>query len=218
MAASFMYSVFTAFGVCLIGVGLALQILYIENHINDDNNYLPHQLASIAINTLVVCYLLFTIMFYRPYSSPLSMGAALIGLLGGLAIEITTSQWAETPAIQGLSYTFAGINALIRLYILISVRCDQYLTTIPNLVNQIVKQSKETGQSVDKVVSTVSTELKSQGEQLSTVDPMRLYQNVMSNLGSVISDLPEDKKNAARDAVRKAVGAPPRNTQGGRKR
>ena len=59
MAASFTYSMFTAFGVILIGVGLALQVLYIEQEINkQDNSYLPMQIASILINSLVVVYLL----------------------------------------------------------------------------------------------------------------------------------------------------------------
>ena len=70
MAASFMYSFFTAFGVILIGAGLALQVLYIEQEINkEDNSYLPMQIASILINTLVVVYLLISITFYRPYQS-----------------------------------------------------------------------------------------------------------------------------------------------------
>lgn len=85
---TFMYSVFTALGVCLIGGGLALQILYIENYQNDFQNYVPHQFASIILNTLVVCYLLFSLMYYRSYSSDMSMAAAVLSLLIGLAMEI----------------------------------------------------------------------------------------------------------------------------------
>lgn len=219
MAASFMYSFFTAFGVILIGTGMALQVLYIEEEINkEDNSYIPMQIASILINSLVVAYLLISITFYRPYETNFALFGSTLVLLMGLVGEIYLTNFGESNVGKGFAYTFAVINALVRLYLLIAVRCNSYLTTIPGLVNEISKQAKSTGQSVDKVVSTVSKELANQGEQLTTVDPMNIYRNVMTGLGSVISDLPEDKKNAARDAVRKGVGAPPRNTQGGRRR
>jgi hypothetical protein len=207
-----LYTFFTALGVILIGTGLALQVLYIQNDINkgdSDYSYLPMQAASITINTLIVAYLMFSVSFFRPYSSSFQIGLWIILMMAGLAFEIYLTNFNETPIQQGLSYTFAGINAALRLYLLISVRCDRPLSTIEGIINAVPQVAKAVGKSSQEIVRDI-------GAQASDVDPMRTYQNVMSNLGSIISDLPDDKKNAAKDAVRKGVGAPPRQ-QGGRK-
>lgn len=177
-----MYSVFTALGVCLIGGGLALQILYIENYQNDFQNYLPHQFASIILNTLVVCYLLFSLMYYRPYSSDMSMAAAVLTLLIGLAMEIYSTQFDESPVYQGLSYTFAVLNALVRLYILITVRCGSATTSIPDLIKQLSREVKNSGQSADNVAKAVKADLGAQSSDLP--DPTQTWNRVQSMVGA----------------------------------
>lgn len=222
MAASFTYSLFTAFGVILIGTGLALQVLYIEQEINkEDNSYLPMQIASILINTLVVVYLLISITFYRPYQSNFGLFGSITILLLGLVGEIYLTNFGESEVGKGFAYTFAGTNALTRLYLLIAVRCDSYLTTIPGLVNEISKQAKNSGQSVDKVAAALSKELTNQGAQLSTVDPDNLKNNLFGQINNDwvtllrSSSLSDDDKKKIDERFRSRFDKPPR--QGGRR-
>jgi hypothetical protein len=214
------YTMFTALGVCLIGAGLAFQILYIEHNQNDELGYLPHQIVSIIFNTTVVLYLLFNLMVYRPFESQMAIGGSLLALLAGFAMEIYSTQFTVSPAMQGVSYAFAGINALVRLYLLISIRCGSYTTSIPDAVKRLLDAAKVDPRlpGADKVASAVAREVASQGAQVSEVDPQRLYGNIMSGLGSLI---PEDKRNEAKDAVKKGLGLPvgrPQAPQGGRRR
>ena len=211
-----MYSVFTALGVCLIGGGLALQILYIENYQNDFQNYLPHQFASIILNTLVVCYLLFSLMYYRPYSSDMSMAIAVLSLLIGLAMEIYSTQFDETPVYQGLSYTFAALNALVRLYILITVRCGSATSSIPDLIKQLSKEVKNSGQSADNVARAVKADLGSQSSDIP--DPSLLWNRVQSMAGADFKKIPDPElAKAIKEQIQKALGVPPREPRGGRR-
>jgi hypothetical protein len=214
------YTAFTALGVCLIGAGLAFQILYIERNQNDDLGYLPHQIVSIVFNTIVVLYLLFNLMIYRPFDSQVAIGLSALALLVGFALEIYSTQFSVSPAMQGASYAFAGVNALVRLYLLISVRCGSYSTSIPEAVKRLLDAAKVDPRlpGADKVAAAVAREVTAQGDQVANVDPQRLYQSIMSNLGSL---LPDDKRNEAKDAVKKGLGLPtgrPQGPQGGRRR
>lgn len=211
------YTAFTAVGVCLIGAGLAFQILYIEHNQNDDLGYLPHQIVSIIFNTVVVVYLLFNLMIYRPFESQIAIGLSTLALLVGFALEIYSTQFSISPAMQGVSYAFAGVNALVRLYLLISVRCGSYATSIPDAVNKLLAAAKVDPRlpGADKVAAAVAKEVTAQGAQVADVDPQRLYQSIMSNLGSLV---PDDRRNEAKDAVKKGLGLPTGRPQGGRRR
>jgi len=212
------YTAFTALGVCLIGAGLAFQILYIEHNQNDDLGYLPHQIVSIIFNTVVVVYLLFNLMIYRPFESQIAIGVSTLALLVGFALEIYSTQFSVSPAMQGVSYAFAGVNALVRLYLLISVRCGSYATSIPDAVKKLLEAAKVDPRlpGADKVAAAVAKEVSAQGDQVAAIDPQRLYQSIMSNLGSL---LPDEKRNEAKDAVKKGLGLPTgRPQQAGRRR
>jgi len=212
------YTAFTALGVCLIGAGLAFQILYIEHNQNDELGYLPHQIVSIIFNTVVVVYLLFNLMIYRPFESQIAIGVSTLALLVGFALEIYSTQFSVSPAMQGVSYAFAGVNALVRLYLLISVRCGTYATSIPDAVNRLLAAAKVDPRlpGADKVAAAVAKEVTAQGDQVAAIDPQRLYQSIMSNLGSL---LPDEKRNEAKDAVKKGLGLPTgRPQQAGRRR
>lgn len=213
---TFMYSVFTALGVCLIGGGLALQILYIENYINDDQNYVPHQFASMILNTLVVCYLLFSLMYYRPYSSDMSMAAAVLSLLIGLAMEIYFAQFGESTPLKAVSYTFAVVNALVRLYILITVRCGSATSSIPDLIKQLSKEVKNSGQSADNVAKAVKADLGAQSSDVP--DPIQTWNRVQSMAGADFKKIPDPElARAIKDQIQKALGVPPREPRGGRR-
>jgi len=214
---TFMYSVFTALGVCLIGGGLALQILYVEHHINDtEQTYIPLHDGSIILNTLVVCYLLFSLMYYRPYSSDMSMAVAVLSLLSGLAMEIYFSQFGESPALQALSYTFAVLNALVRLYILITVRCGSATSSIPDLIKQLSKEVKNSGQSADNVAKAVKADLGAQSSDVP--DPTQIWNRVQSMAGADFKKIPDPElARAIKDQIQKALGVPPREPRGGRR-
>lgn len=203
----FLYTFFTAFGVILIGTGLALQILYVERY-EETENWGFAQIGSLTINTLVVCYIMFMIMFYRPFEREMSVALSAVGLLAGLALEIYSTQIETNNVTKIFSYMLSACNALIRLYLLISVRCDKYLTTVSQLIEAVPQVAKSVGKPVQDVVKDV-------GAQAQEVDLNRLYGNVMSGLGSIV---PEDKKNEVRDIVKKSLGLPPRVQQAGRRR
>jgi|UniRef100_A0A6C0LAK9 hypothetical protein len=217
MAASFTYSMFTAFGVILIGVGLALQVLYIEQEINkQDNSYLPMQIASILINSLVVVYLLISITFYRPYQSNFGLFGSITILLLGLVGEIYLTNFGESDVGKGFAYTFAGINALTRLYLLIAVRCDSYLTTIPELIKQLSKEVKNSGQSVDSVARAVKADLGAQSSDVP--DPIQTWNRVQSMVGADLKKIPDPElAKSIKDQIQKALGVPPREPRGGRR-
>jgi len=217
MAASFTYSMFTAFGVILIGVGLALQVLYIEQEINkQDNSYLPMQIASILINSLVVVYLLISITFYRPYQSNFGLFGSITILLLGLVGEIYLTNFGESDVGKGFAYTFAGINALTRLYLLIAVRCDSYLTTIPELIKQLSKEVKNSGQSVDSVARAVKADLGAQSSDVP--DPVQTWNRVQSMVGADLKKIPDPElAKSIKDQIQKALGVPPREPRGGRR-
>jgi len=217
MAASFTYSMFTAFGVILIGVGFALQVLYIEQEINkQDNSYLPMQIASILINSLVVVYLLISITFYRPYQSNFGLFGSITILLLGLVGEIYLTNFGESDVGKGFAYTFAGINALTRLYLLIAVRCDSYLTTIPELIKQLSKEVKNSGQSVDSVARAVKADLGAQSSDVP--DPIQTWNRVQSMVGADLKKIPDPElAKSIKDQIQKALGVPPREPRGGRR-
>ena len=218
------YTVFTGVGVCLIGAGLAFQILYIERNQNDDLGYLPHQIVSIIFNTVVVAYLLFNLMVYRPFESQVAIGVSTMALLVGFALEIYSTQFTVSPAMQGVSYAFAGINALVRLFLLISVRCGSYATSIPDAVRKLLDAAKVDPRlpGADKVAAAVAREVASQGDQVASVDPENIKRNIF---GAVNNDwlellknstLPEEKKKALDDRFRAKFGKRP--MEGGRRR
>jgi hypothetical protein len=208
---------FTAFGVILIGVGLALQVLYIEQEINkQDNSYLPMQIASILINSLVVVYLLISITFYRPYQSNFGLFGSITILLLGLVGEIYLTNFGESDVGKGFAYTFAGINALTRLYLLIAVRCDSYLTTIPELIKQLSKEVKNSGQSVDSVARAVKADLGAQSSDVP--DPIQTWNRVQSMVGADLKKIPDPElAKSIKDQIQKALGVPPREPRGGRR-
>ena len=90
------------------------------------------------------------------------------------------------------------------------MRCEASLTTIPEIINQVVRVAKTSGQPVSEVAKQVS-------KDLGTIDPANLFQNIASNIGS-ISELSNEKKGEIKDAVRKGLGMQPRVQQAGRRR
>jgi hypothetical protein len=144
------------------------------------------------------------------------MAIAVLSLLIGLAMEIYSTQFDESPAYQGLSYTFAVLNALVRLYILITVRCGSATSSIPDLIKQLSKEVKNSGQSADNVARAVKADLGSQSSDIP--DPTQTWNRVQSMAGAdfkKISD-PELAKTI-KEQIQKALGVPPREPRGGRR-
>jgi len=218
------YTMFTALGVCLIGAGLAFQILYIEHNQNDELGYLPHQIVSIIFNTIVVLYLLFNLMVYRPFESQMAIGGSLLALLAGFALEIYSTQFTVSPAMQGVSYAFAGINALVRLYLLISIRCGSYTTSIPDAVKRLLDAAKADPRlpGAETLSKEIKKEVAAQGAQVSEVDPVQLWNKISSSIGAELKKIPDPElARSIKDQIQKSIGLPPRQPQapqGGRRR
>jgi hypothetical protein len=209
--ANFGYSLFTAFGVILIGIGMACQILYIDIEegykAGNDGTSQMFQYGALVVNTTVVIYLLFVLMYYRPFDNPVTLALFTIFLIGGMALELYLISFDITDNNAKIGeYILTGFNVLLRLYLLIAVRCNSALTSIPQLMRAIPKLAEKTGTTTNQVVRAI-------GAEAAGVDPNQLFQQIMSNMGGFIS---EEKKGEAREAARRVAGLPPK--QGGRRR
>jgi hypothetical protein len=210
--ANFGYSLFTAFGVILIGIGMACQILYIDLEENGNTNpnsatSLMFQYGALVVNTSVVIYLLFVLMYYRPFDNPITLILFTGFLIGGMALELYLISFDITDRNAKIGeYLLTAFNVLLRLYLLIAVRCNSALTSIPQLMRVIPKVAEKAGTTTSQVVRAI-------GAEAAGVDPNQLFQQIMSNMGGFIN---EEKKGEAREAARRIAGLPPK--QGGRRR
>jgi hypothetical protein len=207
--ANWLYSASTLFGILMIGGSLALQILYIKNNQQSDD-YFPHQVASVVMDTLVVCYLMATLIYFRPYASPVETGVAVILLMVGLGLEIFSTQWNLTTATTWGGYLLTASNSLIRLFILVQTRCESPRSTVPDLIREVVKVAKDTGKPATEV-------LKQVGEPLGTIDPSNIYGKISSLLGPELSGLAPEKIANIKDAIKRGVGLQPKEPRGGRR-
>jgi hypothetical protein len=204
-----LYSAFTIFGIIIIGAALAFQILYIKNNQNS-TDYYPHQIAAVVMDTLVVCYLMAVLIYYRPYNSAVETGVVVSLLMIGLGLEIFSTQWNQTTGTMWGGYILASLNALLRLLVLVQTRCDVPLTSVSQVMDEIVKLSKTTGKPVaDTARSAVAP--------LVTVAPENLYGRVNGLLDSILakSTLTDEEKSAKRNQAREIFGKEPK---GGRRR
>jgi hypothetical protein len=211
--ANFSYSLFTAFGVILIGIGMACQILYIDIEegvkASNDATSQMFQYGALVVNTTVVVYLIFVLMYYRPFDNPVTLALSTLFLIGGMALELYLISFDITDNNAKIGeYILTGFNVLFRLYLLIAVRCNSALTSIPQLMRAIPKVAEKAGTTTSQVVRAI-------GVEAAGVDPNQLFQQIMTNMGGFIS---EEKKGEAREAARRIAGLPPRNQQGGRRR
>lgn len=201
------YSAATVFGVVMIGVALALSGVYIQNYQSDDKTYFGFQIASVIMSTFIVLYVVVTIAFFRPYTSFLYTFGSVALLVGGLATEIIFDQ--ATPDNDGKTvglFMLAGLNALIRLFLLIQVRCDEPLTSIGDVLNRIKRDTEKVGAPAKEVLKEISG-------PLSTIDAYKISNDLGNKLGVI--DL-GDKKSQVKDAIREALGLPPKQ-KGGRR-
>lgn len=196
-----MYSVGTVFGVLLIGAALAANVLYIELYQNDknDDNWVWPQIGSISASTVIVLYIIVTIAFFRPYSSFSYMFGTCLLLIAGLAGEVALSaHYIESTGDQVGAYMLAGTNALLRLFLLIQVRCDEPLTTIGDVIRQAARVAVKTGQPVKDAV-------KQAAAPLATVAPENLLQKVRDAIGSVQIDDTDEKGKALKRTIKDAI-------------
>jgi hypothetical protein len=209
------HSAVTVFGVILVGAALALSVIYIQQYENSEDKYYGFQVGSVLTSTVVVGYIVVMIAYWRPYNSFAYTLAACTLLVLGLALEVVFDQWSldNTGKFFG-AYSLAGMNALLRLFFLIQVRCSEPLTTVGDLIRQAEKIAAKTGQPAKELVKQVAA-------PLSTVAPENLLQKVREAIGSVQVDDTDEKgkalKRSIKDAIlTKAFEVPPK-TRGGRR-
>jgi hypothetical protein len=198
-----MYSATTVFGILLIGAALAMSVIYIQQYENNEQTYYGFQIASVGVSSLIVLYIIVTIAFFRPYNNFAYMFATSLLLVAGLALEIVFDQLTldNEGKIVGV-YMLAGVNALLRLFLLIQVRCDEPLTTIGELIKQAEKVASKTGQPVKDVAKQIAG-------PLATVDPQNAWKKFSEVLGSLklVDDetVNRDIKNKIKDETRNKV-------------
>jgi hypothetical protein len=215
MAAKFLYSIATIFGICFIGAALAFQLVYIKNNQNTDE-YFPHQVASVVMDTIVVGYLLSFLMYYRPYNSPYQTGAITMLLIIGLGLEIFSTQWELNMAGTIGGYMLAASNALLRLFVFVQMRCDTPLSTIPDLIAEIAAVAETTGMTVADTVKAATVPLGS-------IDIDNAYRSTMRLLNETLNkvQLPQEEKDITRTKMRDVFGKgehKPPQAVGGRRR
>jgi hypothetical protein len=209
-----LYAATTILGVLMIGGALALQILYIKNNQSSDDYY-PHQVASVIMDTLVVAYLMTVLIYYRPYSSPVETGVIVILLMVGLGLEIFSTQWNQTLTTTWLGYFLTSLNAIIRLLVLVQTRCDKPLST----TGEVLAELKELANKTQKPVFDTA---KAAVAPLGTLEPENAYRNAMNVLNSIMdkSQLSQEDKVINRTKFKEAFGRGENKplATGGRKR
>jgi hypothetical protein len=214
--ASFSYSLFTAFGVVLIGIGLACQLLYIDLEegykASNDATSQMFQYGALVTNTAVVTYLLFVLMYYRPFDNPAALAISTILLVGGMALELYLISFDISDNTEKIGeYILTGFNVLFRLYLLIAVRCNSALSSIPDLIRAIPKLAEKTGTSTTQVVRAI-------GAEAAGIDLNNLFGAVNNDFLEALrtSSLPEERKSELRDRFRAKFNKKP--VEGGRRR
>ena len=212
--AAWHYTFATLLGIWLIGGSLALQILYIKNNQSSDDYY-PHQIASVVIDTIVVAFLMGTLIYYRPYSSAVSTGVTVSLLMVGLGLEIFSTQWEQTQSTTVGGYFLATINSLIRLYIFVQTRCEKPLSTAFDITREIVETARKTGKPVADLAKEVAA-------PLATTDLDNILNRVRGLVDSLVSKttLTDDEKREKRHKLLEIFGKEPREPRepkGGRR-
>ena len=209
-----MYSAGTVFGILLIGAALAMSVIYIQQYENNDETYYGFQIASVFVSSFIVLYIIVTIAFFRPYNSFTYMFLSCLLLVGGLAAEIIFDQAALNNEGKFIgAYMLAGINSLLRLYLLIQVRCDEPLTTVADLVRQAGKVAAKSNQPIKDVVKQISG-------PLATIEVDNAWNKFTSLLSSLkLADDEEkdrDIKRKLKEEARTKVFDRPPSQRGGR--
>jgi len=207
--AGILYTIGTAVGVIFVGAALALQVIYIQKYQDNDDTYFYPQLASQVMNTLLVVFLVISSVYFRPSGDFTSIVLSSSILLIGLGLEFAVDQMTLDVKTGGFvgAYFLAAINALFRLFFLIQIRCNTPLTSIPDLLKEVVNVAKQTGKPVADVQKQIAPPLE-------TMDAMNTYKTIMNGLSGI--DL-GDKREGIKDSVKKSLGIQPKPTTGGRR-
>ena len=208
-----MASVFvTCLGIMILAGALALQILFLNAADNEGGkgDYQQYQIPAAIMNALIVIYLLFYIIYYRPYSSGSIIALVSFVLVVGYITETYLSVYEQQyPNIIG-TYFVVTVNAIIRLYMLVQVHCDKPLTSIPRVLEEAARVATVAAKPIADASRPV-------GKELATIDPERAYGNVLNaisqTLNAVGATLTDEQKTEMKTRVANAVGKTPKTPQ-----
>jgi hypothetical protein len=165
------HTFYTVGGVALLGSSFGMNMLYLNTKAEGSSRTL-WQFGSATINTAIVCYLMFNIIFFRPYSSEIQMFLVGSLLLVGFILEVYFTVVPLEQVGSGLAMALSVINAIIRLFVLVGIRCATAKSTIPGLVGDVVK-----------AVKPVVEASRSVGRELGTIDMQNIYRKLMDSPG-----------------------------------
>ena len=204
--------IITCLGVMILAGALALQILFLNAADNDKQkgDYDQYQIPAAVMNALIIMYLLFYIIYYRPYSSGSAIALASFLLIVGFITEIYLTVYEQQyPNIIG-TYFVVSLNSIIRLYMLVQVHCDRPLTTIPNILQEAARVASVAAKPISDATKPV-------GKDLATIDPERAYGNVLNaisqTLASVGATLTDEQRIDMKTKIATAVGKTPKIPQ-----
>jgi hypothetical protein len=197
------YTILTVMGVILLGGSFGMNMIYLASDMQGANRT-GLQVGSTAINTCVVAYLIFNIIYYRPYTEQWIMFLAGIVLVAGFMFEIYFTVIPLDNVGSGFAYAVAVLNAIARLYILIGIRCSSAQSTIPGLVGEVVKAVKPAVEASKNV-----------GRELGTMDLQNIYSRIVGSPGIQrwFRELNEDERADQKMHLKQALGLeakPPR--------
>lgn len=202
----------TCLGIMILAGALALQILFLNAADNDKQKgeYDDYQIPAAIMNVLVIMYLLFYIIYYRPYSSGGTIAFVSFLLIVGFIIEIYLSVYEQQyPGIIG-TYFMVSLNAIIRLYLLVEIHCDKPLSTIPQVLQEAARVAAVAAKPISDAAKPV-------GRDLATIDPERAYGNVLNaisqTLNSLGATLTDEQKTEMKSKIATAVGKTPKTPQ-----
>jgi hypothetical protein len=199
---------FTTIGILLLGAAFGLQILYVlaAEAKESTERIEEYQIPAGIINGIVVVYILYSLLYYRPYGSKMGILISLFLLIGGTIAEIYLSVYEKNMPDAIATYFMLGFNILVRLYLIIDVQCETPLTSIPELVGQLAKPIVEAMPSPPPPPAPIAP----------PVDLMPLYGRVIQAITDLRGDRSDEQWRAVKDSVRNALGLTAKT--GGRRR
>lgn len=199
-------TLFTTTGVLMLAGAFALQILYVmaAQAQESTERIEEFQIPAGIVNGAVVMYILYSLVYYRPYAKTWVMALVLFLLIGGMIGEIYLSIYEKDMPDVISTYFILGFNALTRLYILIDIHCESPLTSVPGLLKEITKP----------IVQAIPS------APPPPVDMMPVYDKILQSISGLrrprTEDLSDEQWRAIKDNIRSALGMAPK--VGGRRR
>jgi hypothetical protein len=188
--------------VILLGGAFGMNMIYLTNPDAPSSETISLKVFASIFDTIVVIFVVYQIIASRAYSD-FELLISLFLLIVPLCLQLyLVFQNITIPSVYGI-YAFASFNAIIRLFLLINVRCSGKNAAIPIIVQEVSRSARPASDAVKEVTG---------------IDPQRVYANVMQTISNAFPnwrELADDEKDTIKSRIAKDVGKEPRQPREG---